>query len=138
VRSKRNDHDVQLCESAFLFGPHVKLKHIGHRGKQTVLRRNRAFIIATAFLILFAQTVWSITGENSTTTPSHSLNPIVLIGIAVVLLTAKLGGEVFERLNQPAVLGELVGGLVVGNLTLLGLSVVASLSCSSKLASKQI
>jgi len=33
---------------------------------------------------------------------------------------AKLGGEIFERLGQPAVLGELIGGIVVGNLALFG------------------
>ena len=95
-------------------------------GKQTVLRRNRAFITATAFLILLAQSVWGSSGDDSGA-PSHGLNPIVLIGIATVLLTAKLGGEVFERLNQPAVLGELVGGMVVGNLTLVGIASVAQL-----------
>ena len=91
-----------------------------------MLRRNRAFIIVTAFLILLVQSAWA-SGGSSAETPAHGLNPIVLIGIAVVLLTAKLGGEVFERLNQPAVLGELVGGMVVGNLTLVGIASVAQL-----------
>jgi len=91
-----------------------------------VLRRNRAFIIAIALLILLAQSVWASAGDG-TENPSHSLNPIVLIGIAAVLLTAKLGGEVFERLNQPAVLGELIGGMIVGSLTLLGVAGVAQL-----------
>jgi Kef-type K+ transport system membrane component KefB len=90
-----------------------------------VFRRNRAFTI-TAFLILLAQSVSASNGGNSEA-PSHALNPIVLIGIAAVLLTAKLGGEVFERLNQPAVLGELIGGMIVGNLTLLGIAGVGQL-----------
>jgi Kef-type K+ transport system membrane component KefB len=90
-----------------------------------VLRRNqRPFIFATAFLILLAQVVRASSGDGA---PSHGLNPIVLIGIAAVLLTAKLGGEVFERLKQPAVLGELIGGMVVGNLTLLGVGGIALL-----------
>jgi Kef-type K+ transport system membrane component KefB len=38
----------------------------------------------------------------------------------VILAAAKLGGEFFERLHQPAVLGELVVGIVLGSLTLLG------------------
>jgi Kef-type K+ transport system membrane component KefB len=38
----------------------------------------------------------------------------------LVLLAAKVGGEIFERLNQPAVLGELVFGMLLGNLHLAG------------------
>ncbi|HEX8140752.1 MAG TPA: cation:proton antiporter [Pyrinomonadaceae bacterium] len=57
----------------------------------------------------------------------HSLDPLVLAGLAVILLIAKLGGELFERMGQPAVLGELVGGILVGNLSLLGLTWVEPL-----------
>ena len=39
-----------------------------------------------------------------------------LIGLAAILLAAKLGGELFERFRQPAVLGELVAGVLIGNL----------------------
>ena len=35
--------------------------------------------------------------------------------LIVILLAAKLAGELFERLGQPAVLGELVAGVVVGS-----------------------
>jgi Kef-type K+ transport system membrane component KefB len=51
---------------------------------------------------------------------AHGLDPLVLAGVAVILIVAKLGGELFERFKQPAVLGELVIGIVVGNLALLG------------------
>lgn len=51
---------------------------------------------------------------------AHGLDPLVLAGIALILILAKLGGEVFERMGQPAVLGELVSGIVVGNLVLFG------------------
>jgi Kef-type K+ transport system membrane component KefB len=44
----------------------------------------------------------------------------VLAGVALILIAAKLGGELFERIGQPAVLGELVAGILVGNLALLG------------------
>ena len=50
----------------------------------------------------------------------HSLDPMLLVGIAVILIVAKLGGELFERINQPAVLGELIAGIVLGNLFLIG------------------
>ena len=52
----------------------------------------------------------------------HSLNPTILIGIAMMLATAKIMGEVFERLGQPSVLGELLSGIVLGNLILFGIN----------------
>jgi len=44
----------------------------------------------------------------------------VAIGLALILLAAKLGGDLAARLGQPPVLGELVVGIVLGNLSLLG------------------
>ena len=55
---------------------------------------------------------------------AHGLDPFALAGIAAILVVAKLGGELFERFNQPAVLGELIGGIVIGNLALIGISSV--------------
>lgn len=52
-------------------------------------------------------------GHSSPVTP-------VLLGLVIMLLAAKLGGEVAERVHQPAVLGELVAGVVLGNLALVG------------------
>lgn len=46
----------------------------------------------------------------------------VLLGLVVVLAAAKLGGELFERLGQPAVLGELIVGMVLGSLGLFGIT----------------
>jgi Kef-type K+ transport system membrane component KefB len=43
----------------------------------------------------------------------------VLLALIVILLAAKIGGEIFEKLKQPAVLGELVLGIIVGNLALI-------------------
>lgn len=51
----------------------------------------------------------------------HALDPTVLIGVAAMLVAAKLAGELFERVGQPAVLGELVVGVLLGNLALAGL-----------------
>ena len=48
-----------------------------------------------------------------------------LLAFAVILLGAKVGGGIFERLKQPAVLGELVFGILLGNLGLLGFGVEA-------------
>jgi Kef-type K+ transport system membrane component KefB len=48
----------------------------------------------------------------------------VALALAVVLLAAKLGAEAAVRLGQPAVLGELVAGLVLGNLDLVGVGLL--------------
>src|ERR1041385_7453422 len=51
---------------------------------------------------------------------SADLNPAVIAGLAAMMLAAKLGAEVLERLGQPGVLGELIAGIVIGNLALIG------------------
>ncbi|MBI1852502.1 MAG: cation:proton antiporter [Planctomycetes bacterium] len=48
--------------------------------------------------------------------------PKILVGLAAVLLLAKLGGEFFERIGQPAVLGVLLAGIVVGNAHVAGIA----------------
>ena len=49
-------------------------------------------------------------------------NPVVpvLLGLVIVLLAAKVGGEILERVGQPAVLGELIAGVALGNAALVG------------------
>jgi Kef-type K+ transport system membrane component KefB len=44
----------------------------------------------------------------------------VLLGISIILLAAKVGGDLMVRIRQPAVLGELLVGVVLGNLVLFG------------------
>lgn len=46
---------------------------------------------------------------------------VVLLALAVVLLAAKIGGDIMVRLHQPEVLGELLVGILLGNLALLGI-----------------
>ncbi|MBM3286606.1 MAG: cation:proton antiporter [Candidatus Eisenbacteria bacterium] len=46
--------------------------------------------------------------------------PEILLGLAVILIAAKLGGELFARMGQPTVLGELLAGIILGNLHLIG------------------
>ena len=61
-------------------------------------------------------------GDTLAAAASHgdALAPVVL-ALAVILAAAKLGGDAAERIGQPAVLGELVVGVLVGNLSLLGI-----------------
>lgn len=46
----------------------------------------------------------------------------VVLALALILLSAKLGGHFAVRFGQPAVLGELLVGVVLGNLSLAGLT----------------
>jgi Kef-type K+ transport system membrane component KefB len=49
-----------------------------------------------------------------------SVDPTLLAVIALVLVSAKLCGDLFERAGLPPVLGELAAGILIGNLDLLG------------------
>ena len=53
-----------------------------------------------------------------------ALDPLaqILIALVLMLAAAKLGGAAAERWGQPAVLGELVAGILLGNLGLAGIS----------------
>ncbi|HKR01434.1 MAG TPA: cation:proton antiporter [Pyrinomonadaceae bacterium] len=65
---------------------------------------------------------------------AHGLDPLVLVGVAVILIAAKLGGELFERMKQPAVLGELFAGIVIGNLALFGFTAAEPLKTNETIS----
>ncbi|MFQ5786951.1 MAG: cation:proton antiporter, partial [Thermodesulfobacteriota bacterium] len=67
-----------------------------------------------------AQTQKHSIKEKDNITHGHS-DPIapILLGIVIILAVAKIGGEIFEKIGQPAVLGELVLGIIIGNLAYL-------------------
>src|SRR5207344_494398 len=52
----------------------------------------------------------------------NSLDPtaVLVLALAIILVAAKLGGDLAARLGQPSVLGELLAGVVLGNLTFVG------------------
>lgn len=60
------------------------------------------------------------------------LQPI-LAGLVLFLAAAKAGGALFDRFRLPAVLGELLAGVVLGNLGLLGWHALDPLSSSPTL-----
>jgi Kef-type K+ transport system membrane component KefB len=76
-------------------------------------RRLPSWLLALV-VALFAAPAWA-SGD------SHA-DPVaqVVLSVAVILLAAQLGGDLATRLGQPAVLGELIVGVLVGNLGLLG------------------
>ncbi len=69
------------------------------------------------------ETTHETSGTEHTSGGGHSESVVVpvLFALIVLLVTAKIGGDAFERFQQPAVLGELVIGVVIGNLALVGI-----------------
>lgn len=91
----------------------------------------RATLIVAAALFFIPTATASAAVEGS---GDHGLDPAVLIGVAVMLVLAKIGGELFERMKQSAVLGELVAGIVLGNLVILGFTAAESLKTNATIA----
>jgi len=62
-----------------------------------------------------------VDGEKHAEEHTGHLDPVapVLAGIVLILLAAKVGGDLFERMGMPAVLGELAVGVLLGNFALL-------------------
>lgn len=56
-----------------------------------------------------------------------------LLAIAMIIAAAKAGGEIFSRLKQPPVLGELLAGVLLGNLGLAGIHSLEILRVSEPL-----
>jgi Kef-type K+ transport system membrane component KefB len=77
--------------------------------------RARRWILAVA-AVAVAAPVWAApTGGHG-----DPVAPLVL-ALAVLLVAGKIGGEIATRLRQPAVLGELGAGILLGNLAWLGI-----------------
>jgi Kef-type K+ transport system membrane component KefB len=56
----------------------------------------------------------------ATASDAHGGLSSVLLALTVILLAGKLAGSLAERVGQPGVLGELLAGVALGNLALLG------------------
>jgi hypothetical protein len=67
----------------------------------------------TVLLVCFAPFLMGSAGHGSDIAD-------LLLALVIVLPAAKFGSALAERWSQPAVMGELVAGLVVGNLSLFG------------------
>jgi Kef-type K+ transport system membrane component KefB len=58
----------------------------------------------------------------------------LVLSLAVLLVAAKIGGEIATRLGQPAVLGELGAGIILGNLSPLGFQIFEPLKADPTIA----
>jgi len=64
---------------------------------------------------------------------AHDGGAQLVLALAIILAAAKLGGDLSERLGQPAVLGELLAGVLLGNLDLAGLGWFRGLTANTTL-----
>lgn len=96
-------------------------------------RRLALIALVGSVFFIFSTYVWAapVEGDGG---GAHGLDPSVLIGIAVMLVMAKLGGEVFERMGQSSVLGELLSGVLLGNLIFFGFTRVEPLKTNETIA----
>lgn len=60
----------------------------------------------------------------------HGAFAITFLWIALILIIAKLSGFI-ERWGQPSVLGELIAGVIIGNLVLLGINIFEPIKSDS-------
>ncbi|MBI4508141.1 MAG: cation:proton antiporter [Deltaproteobacteria bacterium] len=62
----------------------------------------------------------------SAATGHGGTSPALVLGtLALFLVAAKVVGDLFERVKQPAVLGELLAGVLIGNLPLVGVTALS-------------
>jgi Kef-type K+ transport system membrane component KefB len=105
------------------------------RGVRSPARAALKFLPASACVLAFV----SLSGAAARASSGdeglvHGLAPFVLLSVALMLLVAKLGGELFVKAGQPAVLGELVGGILLGSLSLFGFDWVERLRSDAVVA----
>jgi Kef-type K+ transport system membrane component KefB len=93
-----------------------------------------AVLAAASFLLIAPSVTAAPEAASPTAGDGHGLEPMILIGLALMLIVAKLGGELFERIRQPAVLGELLGGIIIGNLVLFGFTAAEPLKTNEVIA----
>ena len=79
---------------------------------------SRARFFLPILFLLIGTTAWAApTAEES---PQGDPVAIVILSLAVILIAAKFGGHLASRFRQPPVLGELMAGVILGNLPLVG------------------
>ena len=83
-------------------------------------RPSQTLLIPVTFATIAASVLTSGAARASAAPGAVDMLPI-LEGLVLILIGGKLGGALFEAFAQPAVLGELLAGIVIGNLGLVGI-----------------
>jgi Kef-type K+ transport system membrane component KefB len=87
---------------------------LAHPPRRTSANLLLLVLVATLPIVITAQT------EDAAGAHTDPVTPVVL-GLAIILTAAKVAGHLAVRLGQPAVLGELVAGVVLGGFDLAGI-----------------
>lgn len=106
-------------------------KVVGIDKKGGMVKTAKLFAITTVVIFLFFPYI-SFASEGSADIQQHDIAS-TLLWIAIILIIAKISSLV-ERIGQPAVLGELVVGVILGNLTLVGLHIFEPIKNDSIIA----
>lgn len=75
--------------------------------------------ISVVLAVLLAAVTPALASQGADTSHGEPLGT-ALFAIIILLLAAKVGGDLLERVGQPAVLGELLFGVILGNLAVVG------------------
>jgi Kef-type K+ transport system membrane component KefB len=79
------------------------------------MRHNLGYLVTVSAIALCPAAVHASSGAADTF-------PNLVLALAMILVTAKLGGDIAIRLRQPAVLGELLAGVALGNASFFGIT----------------
>ena len=79
--------------------------------------------LARSFVVALLTGLPTPTSEQAPNAAAGHADPVisVVLALAIVLAAAKVGGHLAVRVGQPAVLGELVAGVLLGSLDLVGI-----------------
>ena len=96
-----------------------EIPHPAGRRCVALIVRRACLAVVTLALPLFAEPARAAGPD-----PVGHSDPVAAVGLSLVIIltAAKVGAEVATRAGQPGVLGELIGGVILGNLTLMGFS----------------
>ena len=78
-------------------------------------------LLRIVIVALLANLPVSLSGQSHETVAHRDPVKPVVVALAVILAAAKFGGHLAVRSGQPAVLGELVAGVALGNVDLMGI-----------------
>lgn len=84
------------------------------RSNSNMARLTRTALLSGSLVAL------AVTSSAAQDHGAHPDTASVLLALVVVLIAAKIGGSLVVKMGQPAVLGELLFGILIGNLYLAG------------------
>ncbi|GGH10424.1 Na+/H+ antiporter [Alsobacter metallidurans] len=80
------------------------------RRREPASRRSLPALLATGLTLAFAGAAWAASGPGGSG-PSESL---FIAQVLVLIVVGRLLGEAMQRIGQPAVMGQLIAGIILG------------------------